>query len=158
MPYKDKVVEKARRHELYLKNRDAIKKRTAEYRKTHREQYLMYSNRWYKKMRGSLDFWKRILLYSAKQRATKLNLPFNLTLDDVSIPEKCPIFGTILEISTKIAKDNSPSLDRIIPNLGYVKGNVIVISYRANVLKRDASPDELMKLALFYKKINTEQG
>ena len=158
MPYKDKAVEKARRHELYLKNRDAIKKRTAEYRKTHREQYLMYSNRWYKKMRGSLDFWKRILLYSAKQRATKLNLPFNLTLDDVSIPEKCPIFGTILEISTKIAKDNSPSLDRIIPNLGYVKGNVIVISYRANVLKRDASPDELMKLALFYKKINTEQG
>ena len=158
MPYKDKAVEKARRHELYLKNRDAIKKKTAAYRKAHREQYLMYSNRWYHKMRGSLDFWKRILLYSAKQRATKLNLPFNLTLDDVNIPEKCPVFGTTLAIATKVAQNNSPSLDRIIPHLGYIKGNVIVISYRANVLKRDASADELMRLALFYKKINTEQG
>ena len=101
-------------------------------------------------MHSSLDFWKRILLYSAKQRATKLGLPFSITLDDIQIPETCPVFGFKLAISKKQASFNSPSLDRITPVKGYVSGNVIVVSYRANVLKRDASPDELMKLALFY--------
>lgn len=155
MPYKDKDVEKQRRHLRYLANSDEIKKKSAAYRKKHRKKYLMYSNRWYHKMRGSLQFWKRILLYSAKQRATKLKIPFSLTLDDIHIPEKCPVFGTELAIGKGRPKENSPSLDRIIPKLGYVSGNVIVISYRANVIKRDASAEELMKLAQFYKKINT---
>lgn len=155
MPYKDKAVEKQRRHEAYLRNQDAIKKRNAEYRKKHRQRYLMYSNRWYHKMRGSLEFWKRILLYSAKQRATKLGIPFALTLDDIHIPKRCPVLGLILKISKGKPSDNSPSLDRIIPAKGYVFSNVIVVSYRANILKKDATPNELVKLARFYGKINT---
>lgn len=155
MPYKDKAVEKQRRHMSYLKNRDAIGKRNAAYRKKHRKQYLLYSNRWYHKMRGSLHFWKRILLYSAKQRAKKAKVPFTLTLGDIQIPKFCPVLGLELKISKNQASDNSPSLDRIVPAKGYIPSNVIVVSYRANVLKKDATPEELVKLAQFYKKINT---
>ena len=158
MPYKDKAVEKQRRHDYYVRNCAKVKKKNAAYRKKHRTKYLQYSNNWYHKMRGSLDFWKRILLYSAKQRASHLNIPFNLTLDDITIPNKCPVLGMKLEIAKGSPQNNSPSLDRVIPRKGYVPGNVIVISYRANILKKDATIDELIKIAKFYKKINTEQS
>jgi hypothetical protein len=49
-------------------------------------------------------------------------------------------------------------LDRLIPELGYVKGNIAVVSTRANTLKRDATPEELMKVARFYEKIFKEQN
>lgn len=38
---------------------------------------------------------------------------------------------------------NDPSVDRIIPELGYTKGNVRVISNRANLLKNNASIEEI---------------
>ena len=43
--------------------------------------------------------------------------------------------------------DNSPTLDKFIPSKGYVKGNVQIISWRANSLKSDGSPDEWIKIA-----------
>ena len=43
--------------------------------------------------------------------------------------------------------DNSPTLDKIIPSLGYVSGNIWIISHRANTIKSDASIDELLILA-----------
>lgn len=45
---------------------------------------------------------------------------------------------------------DSPSIDRIIPALGYVKGNVIVVSQRANTIKNNATPEELRRVADFY--------
>jgi hypothetical protein len=55
-------------------------------------------------------------------------------------------------VSRGRATDNSPTLDRIIPSLGYVRGNVKVISMRANVLKHNASLDELKKLVAWLEK------
>ena len=55
--------------------------------------------------------------------------------------------------SKKDGKDASPSIDRIIPTLGYVRGNVIVVSLKANRIKNDATPDELMEVARFYKEL-----
>ena len=49
--------------------------------------------------------------------------------------------------------DNSPSLDRLVPGLGYVPGNVIVVSSRANVIRNNASIDELRKVLQFYESI-----
>ena len=94
------------------------------------------------------------ILSRAKNRAKKLNLPFNITIDDIIIPEFCPILGLKLEISECGFSDSSISLDRIIPEFGYVKGNVVVISNRANVIKRDASLDELEKIYHFYKNLS----
>jgi hypothetical protein len=87
------------------------------------------------------------MLSSAKGRAKKFNLPFSFTIADFDIPQYCPILGLELEVGDGRPGLNSPSLDRIIPNLGYVKGNVEVISYRANKIKSDATPEELQKIA-----------
>lgn len=86
---------------------------------------------------------------SAKRRAAGAGLAFTLRLDDIVIPECCPVFGTRL-IAHRGGRgywhDDSPTLDRIIPSLGYTPDNVWVISYRANRIKSDASLEELKRI------------
>ena len=87
------------------------------------------------------------MLTRAKSRAKQSNIPFNLELTDIVIPEKCPLLGIPIEIQPKKGyHPNSPSLDKIIPEKGYIKGNVWVISNRANTLKNDATLQELKTL------------
>jgi len=93
------------------------------------------------------------LLSGCRITAKKRGLPFDLTPDDVSIPEKCPVLGIPLSRGVGVRTDNSPSLDRIIPSLGYVKGNVIVVSMRANRIKNDATLEELRTIAAFYSRL-----
>lgn len=88
-----------------------------------------------------------ILFYEAKRRAKKQGLAFDLSVSDITIPEKCPVFGVDLLARPKTSWDHTPSIDRIKPTLGYVRGNVWVISLRANMMKRDATPEELELLA-----------
>jgi hypothetical protein len=111
-----------------------------------RETKSAYRKQWWQSVSADWNRYKIYMVRRAKHRAKKLNLPFNITTDDIHIPERCPIFGTILQVAVGRHKDASPALDRIVPEKGYVKGNVIVISHRANVLKRDASLEELEKL------------
>ena len=87
------------------------------------------------------------MLKSARERAQLLGLPFNITIEDIVIPEHCPLLGVKLHFGTLTDRVCSPSLDRIIPELGYVKGNVWVISFRANAIKQDATVEELEMLA-----------
>jgi hypothetical protein len=94
---------------------------------------------------------ERNLLNSARHRATHLNLPFDLLLEDINIPERCPVLSIPI-IVTRTRTDNTPSVDRKRPELGYVKGNVSVISWRANRIKSGASPEELMRIARWGKK------
>lgn len=84
------------------------------------------------------------IVRSAKQRARQKSLPFNIDESDIDIPKFCPILGIELCLTNTAAKDNSPSLDRIIPELGYVKGNVQVISHLANCIKSNASIQHLV--------------
>lgn len=86
------------------------------------------------------------MLVGARQRAAAAGVPFAITKNDIVIPRFCPVFGVKLEKGTKGNNPNAPSLDRVIPSLGYVIGNIIVISQRANVLKRDATLTELNRL------------
>ena len=87
------------------------------------------------------------MLTRAKSRAKIGNIPFNLTLEDISIPDTCPLLGIPIEVQPKKGyHPNSPSLDKIIPEKGYIKGNVWVISNRANTLKNDATLQELKTL------------
>lgn len=104
------------------------------------------SAEWQQKYKDNPDFVKSSLLSRAKVRSKEFNLPFNLTLDDIIVPERCPI----LDIEIKCGKgkmiSSSPSLDRVIPELGYVKGNVCVISQEANRLKSDLTKDTIFKI------------
>jgi hypothetical protein len=89
------------------------------------------------------------MLSHARSRARLQNLPFDITIDDVLIPEFCPVLGIKLEHGKSRPTFASPTLDRNVPELGYVKGNVTVMSNRANSVKNDASAEELMKVALW---------
>ena len=95
-----------------------------------------------------------ILYWNAKRRAKEKNLPFNIEKSDVIIPEYCPILNIKLKVNEGVAKDSSPTLDRIIPSKGYVKGNIQVISYRANTIKNDATIEELEKIINYLRRIN----
>ena len=88
---------------------------------------------------------QQILVY-AKARAKKKSLPFDLTIEDIVIPTHCPLLDIPLVLDNVIFADDSPSLDRLIPHLGYIKSNIQVISVRANTIKNNASLDELMLL------------
>ena len=96
--------------------------------------------------------WNRIsvestLLTKAKKRAKANNLPFNLTKDDIDVPEFCPALGIILKVNDGKLGDCSPTLDRLIPELGYVVGNICVISAKANRIKNNSSFEEMRKIA-----------
>lgn len=69
-------------------------------------------------------------------------------LDDVVVPIYCPILGIELHrnLGGRTAQDASPSLDRLNSDLGYIPGNVHVISYRANTLKNSGSAEEHRKI------------
>lgn len=101
------------------------------------------------------DSFKKMVLTRAKARSKKYAIPFNLTIDDFEIPEYCPILKIKLELGDKRGGSfNSPSLDRLIPLLGYTKGNVVVISRRANLVKSDAQLHELESIVSFMKSLH----
>lgn len=91
------------------------------------------------------------MLKGSQRRALKAGVPFTLTLDDIVIPEICPVLGIKIahgcDEKGRGFKDTSPSVDRIIPEHGYVLGNIRVISWRANKIKSDATADELIRVA-----------
>lgn len=89
------------------------------------------------------------LLWAAKRRAAAKNLPFDLIESDIHIPEKCPYLNIPLELHASRGTPRGAvcSLDRIIPEKGYVKTNVEVISQLANTMKQNASPEQLISFA-----------
>lgn len=95
----------------------------------------------------------RRMLASAKHRAKKKGLKFDLTYEYLSAiaPVNCPVFGvelTWFTIQNK-ATNWSPSLDRIAPEKGYVMGNVEILSNKANTIKNDLTVEELHKFAIW---------
>lgn len=96
------------------------------------------------------------LHYFAKGRAVKSGLEFNIEISDIIIPEVCPIFNILLdkENARKLDKKvryspNLPSIDRIDSSKGYIKGNVEIISWRANKIKNDATYEELVLMGKY---------
>lgn len=100
---------------------------------------------------------EKCMLIGAKKRAKTKNIDFSLTPKDVSIPDVCPVLGIPMFKGTQKMGHNSPSLDRIDNTRGYVKGNVRVISWRANNLKGDATLDELRALVAYMETNKTEE-
>jgi len=86
---------------------------------------------------------ERRMFNSAKQRAKSKKLEFTITLTDVKLPEDdlCPVLGIPILLQD-YQSDNSPSLDRIDNSRGYTPENVMVISNRANRLKRNGTAEE----------------
>jgi len=100
-----------------------------------------------------------MLWRAAKRRAVRLGVPFNIEVQDIEIPHTCPVMGIPIEHNWGDHRnsDYSPSLDRLIPSLGYTKGNVLVVSRRCNRIKSDATVAELRAIADFYERNAAKQ-
>ena len=81
-------------------------------------------------------------LMGAKSRAKLKGIPFDILVSDIDIPDKCPVLGIPLLWGDRLT-NSTPSIDRLIPEKGYVKGNCRVISMKANRLKNNASEEDL---------------
>jgi hypothetical protein len=88
----------------------------------------------------------RALWERARRRARQAGVQFTIKPGDIAVPSVCPALGIRITIG-KERSSGSPSLDRIIPTRGYVRGNVRVISDKANRLKSNLTPAELRKRA-----------
>lgn len=91
---------------------------------------------------------EKFLLRAAKNRARDKGVPFGITEKDIVIPVLCPVLGLTLEPirAGMHQRAGSLSIDEVIPGKGYVPGNVAVISWRANSLKRDGLLPEFQQL------------
>lgn len=102
-----------------------------------------YASRYYTRKKIMGDPRKR-LWESTKRSAVTRNLEHSISLNDIVIPEFCPILG--IKLSASGQANNSPSVDRVNSTIGYVPGNVRVISMRANRLKDDGTIEEFEKI------------
>ena len=142
------------RKKEYLKEyhaRPEVKERKKEY---HKEYYSRPVNR---ERRREYSSSIRGRWHVAKVRSRERNLEFNITLEYLEsiYPDDslCPLLNIPLDWSTPPNHHSTPSLDRIDSSKGYTKGNVQWVSWRANRLMSNATPDELLMLAQNYKKI-----
>lgn len=149
--------EEVRRRAKTPEEKAAHAKACREWQQAHKE-YLRVKRATYRKenlqkVRALNKKWndthpERRLFTGAKSRSKKNGLPFSLVLADIlPLPIHCPVLGIPLRKGQYSDDPNSYSLDRVVPELGYVPGNVVVISRRANVLKRDATKTEILLMA-----------
>lgn len=158
MPYKDPEKDKEAKRKSARKHAVKNKSRLAQHYVEHREEIKSRSKEWHKNNKPAalarlkayrvrkLEY---IMLIAARYRAKRAGVPFNLTIKDIVIPFRCPVLGIFLCSGVEKWAPGSPSLDRIKPALGYVRGNVRVISWRANNLKRDGTAEEFERIAAY---------
>lgn len=92
------------------------------------------------------------LLQMAKSRCKNSGMDFDLEVEDIPVPEYCPIFpDRKLETPTGDKSWNAISLDRVDNSKGYVRGNVRVISYYANLRKANWDLGSLERLVAYMK-------
>jgi hypothetical protein len=106
---------------------------------------------------NSLKLWRynnpaKCLHLNIKSRAKRSGVEFNMEWQDIDIPVICPVLGIPIVMGTNEGmrtgpSPNSPSVDRVDNNKGYIKGNIQVISHKANTMKNSATPDQLIKFA-----------
>lgn len=127
-------------------NLDKSKQMMVNWRKNNPEVVKAINLKYTQKSRAeNPELW---MYYSAKKRARARNLEFNLEKSDIIIPDMCPVFDIpLFKVGGGAAKDNSPSLDRVDNSKGYIKGNIAVISAKANRIKSNATAEEIRKVA-----------
>lgn len=122
---------RAKGRKWYQDNKEQVKNKNGKYRI---------------EQRANPELWVKQALYISKYRSAKKNIPFDLIPEDIEVTLVCPVLGFKLEYGGGKNNDKGPSLDRFIPSLGYTKGNVRIISNRANTLKRDGTVSEMRKI------------
>lgn len=153
--------------QYYQRHRQRTIIRNKERRLLHKDEINAYKKELYKLNRQLLrarnngydarehivpTFRARQIVNIAHQRSKIKGVPFGITWKDITFPLLCPVLGIPINygVNNGNVHDSSPSLDRRIPELGYVKGNVQIISAKANRIKTNATPEELRKVADYF--------
>ena len=141
----------------------------SEYYETNKEKILVRQNNYYNtgqvRTRMKEDYGRRrreeayvltLLLRGAKKRAKAKELPFDLTIEwlETMMVSHCPITLQPIDWLKEQVVDgkvgpNSPSIDKIIPELGYVQSNCAIISHRGNRIKSDGTIDEFCRMVQY---------
>lgn len=108
-------------------------------------------NYWLRKKRDPVGY----LLARLKRAAKAKGVPFDLGPEDIFVPLFCPVLGIPLRAIGTGRGDDCPEADRLVPSLGYVRGNVTIISHRANRLKDNGSAAEHERIAAWMRSRET---
>ena len=110
------------------------------------------------------------ILAGVRKSAKKRKLTFKLKVEDMKplITKRCPILNIKYELNKKDLSwgskkgqnnwANSISVDRIDNTKGYIPGNIILVSALANAIKNQATPDQILNVGKYYKKLYKEKG
>lgn len=142
---KNREVIRARAKKHYEENKEDILRREREKRWEDIESYREYQKK--RRRKNPLHS----ILQRKKAYALKKGIEFNLKPKDIIVPEFCPILGIRLAGPLEEPKENEDkyNIDRIDPNKGYTPDNVWVISRKANLIKTNATPEEIFKVGLY---------
>ena len=107
-----------------------------------------------------VKMWSITSCQAAKQRARQAGLPHSITPGYIEHIARlyCPVLDIYLayERSSGVIRPDSPTLDRHDNALGYVEGNVCVISWRANAIKNNATVAELEAVLSYARDMRAE--
>lgn len=114
-----------------------------------------YNKSWMQKRRIEKPLENKIV--DKRYECKKKDITFNLTVEDLIVPEYCPYLNIPLEM-TGSTRDNLISIDRIDPTKGYTKDNIQIISMKANTMKSNATTEELICFAKNILRIHGESS
>lgn len=139
---KDHQIKKSIKWSLENKSKRSVTRK--EHYKIHKEELKEYHNIINKKYRDKDPC--RFLLKRVKASAKTKGIEFNLEKEDIVIPELCPILLIPLKFNIGQAGNDSISVDRIDTTKGYIKGNIAVISRKANTMKSNMTLEQIDRL------------
>jgi hypothetical protein len=126
------------------------------------KKYCDRETAWRRDNRHRPEIWVNTKVGEIRRRCKKNGAICNITGQDIlaCIPSdhRCPVLGIPLIFGSGGQFAGNPSVDCMTPALSYVKGNIRIISHRANQLKSDVTdPDELQKVVDDIRKIHDLQ-
>jgi hypothetical protein len=160
----------AYQHSYYLKNSGKAKTKAKKWQDENRERFNeLHRANYQKNAPKRRAAWRiarlkyrqnsplKYLVNLAASRSRNRGVEFSITPNDLSMPMHCPLLGIPLDMKG-LNHDSKPSIDRIDNTRGYVPGNVIIVSQRANRIKSDATSAELNLMATNLKRIEGMAG
>ena len=154
----------------YQENKDYFKEYHKKYYQENKDYFKEHSKKYWQENKEFFGEYKRKnpwveMTKSAQYRNTKkkTNLPFNITSEYVKSiwpsDNKCPALGIKLKRGTEgSCVDSSPSLDRIDNSKGYIEGNVQIVCHLANKIMSNATPDQVIQVGEYFKRVTEELG
>ena len=144
-------------------NKETLSDKAKTYYQKNKEFYQECSKIYYQEKKETIPHRANRMKHSAKYESKKRNIIFNISSKDIEElwPEdnKCPALGVNFTMQGKNGGSNySPSLDRIVPELGYIKGNLQIVSFLANRIMSSATPDQVIQVGNYFKKITEKKN